>query len=121
MTNMTNEEKLRLAYWEDRRSDPRFPLWVIFRRIGQSPAAHSGLPYVRPGGPDLPDLLKRLEQWPDLPQLASYLNIPPDDLRAVLWFLTWKAEHTPADAEWADWNARVDEAWASGRATPPSG
>ncbi len=111
---MKGEDELRTAYWEDCRSDPRFPLWVIFRRVGQASAVQDGLPYVRPGGPDLPSVLKRLEQWPRLSELAQDLGLSPDDCRAVLWYLIWRLEHGGADPEWEDWqrwNARIDEAW----------
>ncbi len=110
---MKGEDELRTAYWEDGRSDPRFPLWVIFRRVGQAPSAQGGLPYVRPDGPDLPSVLKRLEQWPRLPELAQDLGLSTDDCRAVLWYATWKVEHSAVEPALVDWNARVDAAWRS--------
>ncbi len=113
---MNGEDELRTAYWEDCRSDPRFPLWVIFRRVGQAPSVQEGLPYVRPDGPDLPSVLKRLEQWPRLPEMAQELGLSPEDCRAILWYLIWRVERGAADPEWEQWNARIDQAWRTSEA-----
>lgn len=106
-----DEEKLRLEYWEDNRTNRDFPLWVIFKFIGHASGRSDDLPYLRHSGRDVPAVLKALEVHPAIDALAADLGIAPDELRATLWYSTWLAEHRPPPSNWDAWNDRVDEAW----------
>ncbi|MCY0899117.1 MAG: hypothetical protein OWU33_09320 [Firmicutes bacterium] len=106
-----NEEHLRLEYWEDTRSDPQFPLWVIFKFIGQAHGIADNLPYLRPSQRDLASVLKALEAHPALDAIAADVDIAPEELHATLWYLTWLVEHHPVPPRWHEWNSRLDTAW----------
>jgi uncharacterized protein (DUF433 family) len=108
-----DEEQLRLEYWEDTRSHPEFPIWLIFRLIGHTSDACNGTPYLRPSRQDVADVLKRLEEHPAIAQLAVDVGIAPAELRASLWYCIWLVEHQAPPAVWRKWNQRVDEAWAT--------
>ncbi|NMP21916.1 hypothetical protein [Sulfobacillus harzensis] len=108
-----DEEQLRLEYWEDTRSDPAYPLWVIFRLIGHQRGLHDDQPYLRHAQTSVADVLKAIETHPSLPTIAKDLAISVDELRASLWYAVWKVEHTPPPPDQDRWNPRVDEAWRS--------
>lgn len=109
-----NEDQLRLEYWEDTRSDPAYPLWVIFRLIGHETGVHDGQPYLRATQKDAADVLKSVETHPLLTSVAEDIGVPIDELRATLWYAIWRIEHTPPPEDTQQWNRRVDEAWRSG-------
>lgn len=109
-----DEATLRTEYWVDNRSRRDFPLWVIFRQIGQQAGLHEGHPYLRRSGMPLADLVKRLEAHPAVPQIASDLGCEEQELRATLWYLTWLLESLPTPEAWDQWNRRLDEAWREG-------
>lgn len=106
-----DEEQLRLEYWEDTRTSPDFPLWVIFKFIGHTSGQWDNAPYLRHSSRDLPAVLKALEAHPAIDALATDLDIAPDELRAVLWYCTWLVEHRTPPSVWSEWNERVDDAW----------
>lgn len=106
-----DEEKLRLAYWEDNRTNRDFPLWVIFKWIGHVSGRSDDLPYLRHSEQDLPTVLKALEVHPAIDALAFDLGIAPEELRATLWYCTWLVEHRPPPSGWESWNSLVDDAW----------
>jgi len=103
-----DEEALRTEYWEDTRTHRAFPLWVVFREVGQAPG---GPPYLRRTGEALPDILKKVEELAAIPLLAEQVGIEAQELRAILWYLTWVSERLPAPEAWEAWNRRVDLAW----------
>ncbi|PSR21218.1 MAG: hypothetical protein C7B45_11795 [Sulfobacillus acidophilus] len=107
-----DEEELRLEYWEDTRSHPEFPVWVIFRLIGHSPDQCDGVPYLRASHQDVATVLKHLEEHPVIDKLATDTGIAPAELRACLWYCIWLVEHRLPPQAWQQWNQRVDEAWA---------
>lgn len=109
-----DEEQLRLEYWEDTRSDPAYPLWVIFRLIGHQTGHHENLPYLRQGQKDLPEILKMLETHPLLETIAQDIHVSSDELRATLWYAIWKIEHLTPPLDSQSWNHRVDQAWRDG-------
>ena len=108
-----DEEQLRLEYWEDTRTNPDFPLWVIFKFIGHASGQWDSVPYLRHAGQDLPAVLKALETHPSIDALAMDLGIGPEELRAALWYCTWLVEHRAPPSNWREWNERVDEAWST--------
>lgn len=103
-----DEEQLRTEYWEETRTHRDFPVWVVFREIGHAPRRS---PYLRRTEEPLPDILKRMEASELIPALASRLGLHTQELRAVLWYLTWVSERLEAPASWEAWNRRVDQAW----------
>lgn len=107
-----DEEQLRLEYWEDNRSNPEFPLWVIFRCIGHQADHFDNLPYLRHSQQDLASLFKQMESSPHFESLSKDLKVPVEEMRAALWYVIWRIEHFSAPSAWAEWNRRVDEAWA---------
>lgn len=111
-----DEESLRTDYWVDNRSDKEFPLWVIFRMIGQEKGMADGLPYVRSTQESLPALLKRLEAAEETDRLSEVLGLRRQELSAALWYLTWAVERAkaPDNPHWEEWNRRVDRAWHDG-------
>ncbi len=115
-----NEEQLRLEYWEDTRSDPTYPLWVIFRLIGHESGHHDDQPYLRTSGKPAAEVLKAVETHPFMQSLADDIGVPIDELQATLWYAIWRIEHTPPPKDDQQWNRRVDEAWRSGIFTRPS-
>jgi hypothetical protein len=113
-----SEDDLRTDYWVDTRSDPRFPLWVIFKQIGREPGRADGLPYTRQSGLDLATLLKRLEAFDSLPAVAQTVGVRTEELRAALWYLIWAVETSRPPDDWTAWNQRLDEAWRQGLLRP---
>lgn len=111
-----DEESLRTDYWVDNRSDKEFPLWVIFRMIGQETGIVDGMPYVRPSRESLPALLKRLEEAPETDRLCEALGLARQEVSAAFWYLIWLVERmgAPPNPHWTEWNRRVDEAWDVG-------
>lgn len=109
-----NEEQLRLEYWEDTRSDPAYPLWVIFRLIGHEAGIHDDQPYLRATQTNAADVLKSVETHALMKSVAEDIGVSLDELRATLWYAIWKIEHTPPPEDDQQWNRRVDTAWRSG-------
>ncbi|WP_053959130.1 hypothetical protein [Sulfobacillus thermosulfidooxidans] len=109
-----DEASLRLDYWVDTRSDPKFPLWVIFKEIGHSQTKCDHLPYARRSLRSIPELLKQLEHLAPLKAIAKDLNVPEQEVRAALWYAAWILEHVPPEKSWQEWNNRVDQAWQDG-------
>ncbi len=107
-----DEQQLRLDYWEDNRTRPEFPLWVIFKFIGHALDTAEGVPYLRHAQRELPAVLKDLEAHPAIDRLAEELRLSPQELRASLWYCVWLLEHQAPPDAWRDWNRRVDEAWS---------
>lgn len=106
-----DENELRLDYWIDTRSDKTFPLWIIFKQIGQAQGKFDNLAYLRQSGLDIVSVLKTLEQHPRIGDMARDLEIGEQELRAMLWFLVWLVEKNAPPASWESWNERIDEAW----------
>lgn len=104
------EDQLRTEYWEDNRSNPLFPLWIVFKEIGHESSQFDGMPYTRKSRRDVPSVLKDLELSPLVPQLAEQLGVETSELRATLWYAAWELEHLKPRAAWEAWNQRVDQA-----------
>ncbi|MDA8193042.1 MAG: hypothetical protein M0Z53_03460 [Thermaerobacter sp.] len=115
---VVDESELRTDYWVDNRSNRQFPLWVVFRQIGQEPGQFAGSPYLRQSRIEVPALLQALEAHPAVPELARDLGIRAEEFRAMLWFLGWLSAHHPMPETWESWNRRVDEAWQNGTLQP---
>lgn len=113
-----DETELRTDYWIDNRSNPEFPLWVIFRLVGQQSDLFDGHPYTRLSQKSIPDILKQLENSPLVPRLAESLGILEDETRATIWYLIWLSENHPISEFWNEWNRRIDQAWQSGELKP---
>jgi hypothetical protein len=107
-----DEEQLRQEYWEETRSDPAFPLWVIFRQVGHEAGVLDNQPYLRESHREVPEVLKAVEQHPLFEAIAHDLSLAPDAARAALWYAVWQIEHLPPPDRWQSWNRRVDAAWA---------
>lgn len=114
-----DEEQLRLEYWEDTRSHPAYPLWVIFRHVGHESGVHDDLPYLRHTQRDLPEILKALEAHPMLETVAQDIQLHIEELRATLWYAIWKIEHLNPPSASQEWNHRVDVAWRDGTLSIP--
>lgn len=109
-----DEEQLRLEYWEDTRSDPAYPLWVIFRLIGHQSDSFDSLPYLRHSQRALPEILKALETHPQIETIAQDIHVSADELHACLWYAIWKIEHLTPPLDSQAWDHRVDQAWRDG-------
>ncbi|MCL4493769.1 MAG: hypothetical protein M1294_03040 [Firmicutes bacterium] len=109
-----DEESLRLDYWIDTRSDPQFPLWVIFKEIGHSPTECDQQPYARRSRQSVAELLKRVEELAPLASIAQEIKVSEKEVRAALWYAVWAVEHKKPPATWQSWNDRVDQAWGEG-------
>lgn len=108
------EDDLRSDYWVDNRSDRAFPLWLVFRQLGQEAGVQDGLPYIRPDGPDVVAVLKQLEAVVDLPEVLEKLGLTAQAAHALMWYLVWLVERSSPNPDWTEWNRRVDAAWQSG-------
>ncbi len=104
------EDQLRTEYWEDNRTNPLFPIWLVFRAIGHEDGQCDGVPYTRKSRREVPSILKTLETSPLVSQLAKELGIEESELRATLWYAAWELEHIKPRAAWQAWNQRVDQA-----------
>lgn len=113
-----DENDVRTDYWIDNRSNRVFPLWLIFKQVGHEMGVMDNLPYLRQSRRGVSDVLKTLEQRPEFIRLATVLGIGEDELRALIWYVSWLVENQPMPDEWAQWNRRVDSAWASGVLKP---
>lgn len=118
---LVNEDQLRTEYWEDNRTHPLFPLWIVFREIGHAKELCEGKPYVRQTGRDVPSILKEMETSPLIPQLAASLGIEETGLRALLWYTAWELEHLKPREAWNRWNHRVDQERTTDRRGPLNG
>ncbi len=109
-----DEESLRLEYWIDTRSDPRFPVWVIFKEIGHSQTECEQQPYSRRTRQPVTELLKKIEEWAPLASLAQTIQVSEKELRAALWYAIWTVEQKQPEGAWQTWNDRVDQVWRDG-------
>jgi hypothetical protein len=109
-----DEESLRLDYWIDTRSNPQFPLWVIFREIGHSPVECDQEPYARRSRRPVAELLKKIEELIPFDSIAEKVHVSERELRATLWYAIWVVGQQKPQGAWETWNTQIDQAWEEG-------
>ncbi|AUW93608.1 MAG: hypothetical protein OWR62_01550 [Sulfobacillus thermotolerans] len=107
-----DENELRLDYWVATRTNPKFPLWVIFKEIGHRDG--QGEAYGRRSLRPVREMLRDLEDSEWIPKAAEGLAVPEQELRAALWYAIWLLDQKEPPSEWKEWNDKVDEAWRKG-------